>query len=84
MAFAVVLSREGFAADGAHEGALVRVRAEVRAKVVGAGEAFGAERALEVGWVFLHAFGVAVGGGCAGSVGMRKFEDVVTVGEGGS
>jgi hypothetical protein len=47
MAFEVVLSHEGCAADGADERTLVFVRAEVRAEVVGAVKAFGAEVALE-------------------------------------
>ena len=69
MALAVVLAREGFAADGADEGALVGVGAQVGAEVVGAGEALGAEVALECGGVFLHALPVVAGGGGAGGVG---------------
>ena len=54
--FAVVLSGKGLAADGADEGPLVGVRAQVRAEVVGACEAFGAEVALEGCGVFLDTF----------------------------
>ena len=79
MAFAVVLAGEGFAADGAYEGSFVGVGAEVRAEVVGPGEAFGAEVALEGCWVFLDTFFTSRGG-WAGRVG--EFQDVVSVGNG--
>jgi hypothetical protein len=55
VAFAIVLSCEGFAADGADEWALVGVGAEMRAEVICAGEAFRTECALEGGGVFLLA-----------------------------
>lgn len=78
VAFAVVLAGEGFAADGADEGAFVGVGAEVGAEVVGSREAFGAEVALEGCGVFLYAlFGAR--GRRAGRVG--ELEDVVPVGD---
>ena len=52
---AVMLAGEGFATDGADEGALVGVGPEVRAEIVGAGEALGAETALKGGGVLLDA-----------------------------
>ena len=79
VAFAVVLAREGFAADGADKGAFVGVGAEVGAKVIGAGEAFGAEVALEGCRVFLDAL-FRSGSGRSGRV--REFEDVIPVGDG--
>ena len=69
VAFAVVLAREGFAADGTDERALVGVGAEVGAEVVGTGEALGAEVALECGGVFLDALPVVARGGGTGGVG---------------
>lgn len=77
--FAVVLAREGFAADGADEGPLVRVRPQVAAEVVGPRELFWAQGALEGGGVFLDAFGV--GGGGAGPLWVGEVEDVVAVGD---
>jgi hypothetical protein len=77
VAFAVVLACEGFAAYGADEGSFVCVRAEVGAEVVGAGEAFRTEVALEGGGVFLDAFWFAWG--CAGSLGIGEVENVVAV-----
>lgn len=79
MAFAVMLAGEGFAADGAYEGAFVGVGAEVRAEVIGSGEAFGAEGALEGRWVFLDTL-FSSGGGWTVWVG--EFEDVISVGNG--
>lgn len=55
VALAVVLASEGFAADCTNERPLVRVRAQMRTKVVGSGKALGAEVALEGGRVFLCA-----------------------------
>ena len=80
MAFAVMLSGKSLAADGADEGPLVGVRAEVGAEVVGACEAFGAEVALEGCWVFLDTF-LGARSRWSGRVG--KFEDVVAVGDRG-
>jgi hypothetical protein len=54
VAFAIVLAGEGFAADGADEGTLVGVGAQVGAEVVGTRESLGAETALVCGWVFLN------------------------------
>ena len=79
VAFAVVLAREGFAADGADERAFVGVGAEMGAKVIGAGEAFGAEVALERCRVFLDAL---FRSGRGGSGRVREFEDVIPVGDG--
>ena len=81
VALAVVLPREGFAADGADEGALVGVSAEMGAEVVGAREALGAERALEGGGVFLDAFRVADVGAARDRLvfRVREAEDVVAV-----
>jgi len=78
VAFAVVLASECFAADGADEGALVGVGAEMGTKVVGACEALGAEIALEGGGVFLDA--LAVGGYCARTPGVSEVKNVVTMG----
>lgn len=80
VALAIVLARKGLSAHGAHERALVGVGAQVRAKVVGASEAFGAEVALEGSRMFLNPF-VASRGGGAGGIG--QFENVVAVGDGG-
>jgi len=66
MALAVVLARESLPADRADEGPLVRVRAQVRAEVVGAGEAFRAEGALEIGGVFLQPGFVCAAAAAAG------------------
>ncbi|KAI4130093.1 MAG: hypothetical protein LQ347_003509 [Umbilicaria vellea] len=79
VAFAVVLAREGLAADGADEGPFVGVGAQVGAEVVGAREAFGAEVALEVGRVFLHPSGV-VGLIVVGPGGIGEVEEVFTFG----
>lgn len=68
VALAVVLAGERFAADGAHKGALVGVRAQVGAQVVGSREALRAEVALERGRVLLDAplGAAACGAGLAG------------------
>lgn len=62
VAFSVVLARKGFAADGADEGTFVGVGAEMGAEVVGSGEAFGAEIALVVCWMFLDSLFFSLGG----------------------
>lgn len=65
MALAIVLAGKGLATDRTHEWALVGVRAEMAAQVVGAREAFGAEMALKGGWVLLGAAIVAAIAGAA-------------------
>ena len=77
VAFAVVLAREGFAADCADEWAFVGVRAQMGAEVVGAGEAFGAEVALECCWVLLDTAVFRIGRGRA--VGFGEVQDVVAL-----
>lgn len=79
VAFAVVLAREGLAADGADEGPFVGVGAQVGAEVVGAREALGAEVALEGGRVFLHASRV-VGLVVVGPGGVGQVEEVFAFG----
>ena len=78
MALAVVLARKGLAADGTHKGPFVGVGAQVGAEVVGAGEAFGAEGALEGGRVFLDAAGV-FGPARGGAGGVGEVEEVFAV-----
>lgn len=77
---AVVLARKRLAADVAHKGPLVGVRAQVRAEVVRTRKAFGAERALEGGRVFLNPLPVRARGGRSARVG--QFEYVIAVGDG--
>lgn len=77
MSFAVVLAREGFAAYGADKGSFVCVCAEVGAEVVGSGEAFWTQGALEGSGVFLDSFWFAWC--CAGTLGVGEIEDVVSV-----
>ena len=78
VAFAVVLAGEGFAADGADKRPFVGVGAQVRAEIVGAREALGAERALECGGVFLHASGVFLAAGVRPG-GVGEIEEVFAV-----
>lgn len=80
MTLAVVLAGKGFPADGADKGPLVGVGAQVRAKVVGAREAFGAEVTLKRCWVLLDAL---VGAGSRGARGVGEFKDVITIGDRG-
>lgn len=79
VALAVMLTRKRLAADGAHKGPLIGMRAQVRAEVVRACKAFGTKRALKGGRVFLNPL-VRAGGGRPGRVG--QFEDVIAVGDG--
>lgn len=79
VALAIMLPRKRLAADGAHKGAFIGMCAQVRAEVVRAGKALGAERALEGGRVFLHPL-VRAGGGRPGRVG--QFEYVIAIGDG--
>lgn len=78
--FAVVLAREGLAADGADEGPFVSVRAEVGAEVVSTCEPFGAQVALEGCGVFLHTL-LRTGSWWSARIG--EFEDIVTIGDRG-
>ena len=73
---AVVLARESLAAHRTHERPLVSVGAQVRAEVVGAREAFGAEGALERRRMFLHPLAVVAR---RSSRGIREIEDIVAV-----
>ena len=57
MAFTVVLTRKGFATNGANERAFVGMRSKVRPEIVGSGEAFSAEGAFKSRGVFLTLFG---------------------------
>lgn len=61
MALPVMLSCKCLAAHSANKGPLVGVGAKVRAQVVGAGKALGAEGALESCGVLLHALGSSRG-----------------------
>lgn len=81
MPLSVVLAREGFAADGADEWSLVGVGSEMGAQVVGAGEALGAEGALEGGGVLLDALRVAVfcAAGCGLIFGVCEAENIVAL-----
>lgn len=76
MTFAIVLACEGLATDSADEGSFVGMSAKMRAEIVGAREAFGAESTLEGGRMFLN-FSFA---GNGGSSGIGKLEDVVPIG----
>lgn len=75
--FPIVLACEGLAADSADKGSFISMSAEVRAKVVGAREAFGAKITLEGGRMFLN-FPFARNGG---SSGIGKLENVVSIGD---
>lgn len=77
MAFAVVLTGKGFAANRADKGALVGMRSQMGAEVVGSCEAFGAECALEICGMFYTAVGTSGGG----PIRIGEFEDVVAVGD---
>lgn len=77
MAFAVVLTGKGFAANRADKGALVSMRSQMGAEVVGSCEAFGAECALKI----CRMFYTAVGASSGGPIGIGEFEDVVAVGD---
>jgi hypothetical protein len=80
VAFAVVLAGKRLAAYGTDEGALISVRAEMRAQVVCARELLRTEVTLKGRWVFLDTTRRAT----SASAGIRaiwigKVEDVVTV-----
>lgn len=79
VALAVMLTRKRLSADGAHKRPLIGMRAQVRAEVVRACKALGAERALEGGRMFLNSL-VRTGGGRPVRVG--QFEDVIASGDG--
>jgi hypothetical protein len=87
VALAVVLTRKCLAAVAADKRSLVSVSPEMRAKVVGACEALGAEAALECGRVLLSTLGGASGGVVrvvgGWAIGICEVEDVVPVGNGG-
>ncbi len=80
MAFAVVLSRKSFAADGTDERSLVCVRSKVRTEVIGAGKSLGAQGTLEGGRMFLDSLVVTTS--CRRTAGIGEFKDVVTIGNG--
>ena len=79
VALAVMLTCKRLTTDGAHKGPLIGMRAQVRAKVVRACKAFGTERALEGGRVFLNSLVCARGGR---PVRVGQFEDVIASGDG--
>ena len=80
VSFSVMLTSEGFSANGAHKGALISMSPKVRAQVICSGESFGAQCALECSGVFLNAGSICSARG--GTVRVREFEDVVSVWDG--
>jgi hypothetical protein len=77
--FAVVLSRESFAADSTDEWSLVSVSAEMRAQIVCTCETFGTEAALECGGMLLHSPVIVLEATRRRSLRLSQIENVVTL-----